>query len=429
MLAPGRSALAAALVIAATVTAAAAPAVPVVVAVDTSRSLRPADLARTRAAAGRLVDALAPGAPVALLAFDDTPAWLARPGASRSAMDAALARLKLGGRYTLLNDALFTAARALEDGGVILVITDGRDENSATTVDDVARVCAANHVRIVTAAAGRRPDTRSLRRLALVTGGRYLGRLSRVSPADLTAAVSGARDSVAAKLEKSRPQIAPTPVPATPAPPAASAARTAPGHIPGWVPWAVAAVVVVLLAVLLLARRRTPRTRRCERCGAELQPWEDTCPHCQVRDLEEAMRTQRVAAPPESEEAALDPGVFEKQPLPAGLEQTLVLKEKPVLAVKQRGRTARTYALPTDEVFAVGRAPGVNSLQIDDPTVSAQHFKIVPKDGEFYVVDLETTNGTAVNDQRVRVRRLKPGDVIRAGAVELTFKTVLNRAG
>ena len=36
----------------------------------------------------------------------------------------------------MLNDALFVASRELPDGGVILLATDGRDENSATTVEE-----------------------------------------------------------------------------------------------------------------------------------------------------------------------------------------------------------------------------------------------------------------------------------------------------
>ena len=75
----------------------------------------------------------------------------------------------------------------------------------------------------------------------------------------------------------------------------------------------------------------------------------------------------------------------------------------------------------------VGRAPDVNTLQIDDPTVSAQHFKVVPKEGEYYVVDLDTTNGTMVNHERVKVRKLRPGDIIRVGAIEFEFTTKVRR--
>jgi len=190
-------------------------------------------------------------------------------------------------------------------------------------------------------------------------------------------------------------------------------------------------LALVALAVLLVVSRRRRRTiaRRCETCGGELQPWDETCPHCEMADLEAAAGAQPVAEPTEPEAALLGPEAFAKAPFPEALESTLVLEEAPVLVVKQRGVAAKTYSLPRDKVFAVGRAPKVNSLQLDDPSVSGQHLKIVPKDDAYFVVDLETTNGTTVNDEKIRARRLASGDVIRAGRVELQFKMTVRRIG
>jgi pSer/pThr/pTyr-binding forkhead associated (FHA) protein len=97
--------------------------------------------------------------------------------------------------------------------------------------------------------------------------------------------------------------------------------------------------------------------------------------------------------------------------------------EVAVLTVHEEGREVREYTLPRDRIFAVGRAPRVNTLQVKDQTVSAQHFKIVFKDNHFYVVDLWTTNGTSVNHECVRVHPLVPGDVIRAGLSEFVFSS------
>jgi len=117
--------------------------------------------------------------------------------------------------------------------------------------------------------------------------------------------------------------------------------------------------------------------------------------------------------------------VFAKAPAPPGLERTVVLDEQAVLIVRQPGAPPRSYPLLLDKEFVVGRASEVTSLQIDDPTVSGQHFKLVPKQGELFLVDLDTTNGTLVNHDRVRTCRLKPGDTIRAGAVEFEYNVTL----
>ena len=98
-----------------------------------------------------------------------------QPPSTAEALRSALADLKPEGNYTLLNDALFTAARQLENGGIILFLTDGRDENSATTVEDVADLCRANHVRIIAIGTGRRVDEKAMRRLALLTDGASVG--------------------------------------------------------------------------------------------------------------------------------------------------------------------------------------------------------------------------------------------------------------
>ena len=54
------------------------------------------------------------------------------------------------------------------------------------------------------------------------------------------------------------------------------------------------------------------------------------------------------------------------------LEQTMVLDELPILTVRQAGKPARSYTLPRDQIFAVGRAPKVNTLAVEDPAISGQ---------------------------------------------------------
>ncbi|MEM8994284.1 MAG: hypothetical protein AAGF23_05775, partial [Acidobacteriota bacterium] len=54
---------------------------PVVIAVDTSRSLAPSALDGTKARLREVLGSLDPRTPTALLAFDDSPRWLAGPGA------------------------------------------------------------------------------------------------------------------------------------------------------------------------------------------------------------------------------------------------------------------------------------------------------------------------------------------------------------
>jgi hypothetical protein len=421
----------------------ASPPVPVVLAVDTSRSLSRSELAAAVETLRAMVRQLPPDTPVGAIEFADATRWLARPDEARDRGSAATAALEPRGSFTLLNDALFETARALSRGGVIVLASDGRDENSATTTDDVARLCGANGVRIVTVGVGRRVDERALRRLALLTEGTFVGQQPSGAATDLLIAVESARRGIAEALARA---AAPTPVAAaravmTPVP-AAPPAETG-VSLPAWIPAVlVLAVIALATAVLLWRRQRREEQRACERCGLPLAPWDESCPHCraeaeradseirEVRDRESLARavSETPGAPPPEAASPLGPELLARAPLDEPIDKTFILGEQAVLVVKEHRKVPRVVPIDPGAPLTVGRAPKVNSVSIADPTMSAQHFRIVLKEGGYYIADLETTNGTTVNGERTRVRRLQPGDHIRAGEVDFEFRVQLTPA-
>jgi pSer/pThr/pTyr-binding forkhead associated (FHA) protein len=75
----------------------------------------------------------------------------------------------------------------------------------------------------------------------------------------------------------------------------------------------------------------------------------------------------------------------------------------------------------TDELITIGRVPE-NMIVIDDPSVSGRHA-VLQLAGEVYrLKDLESTNGTRVNDIPVMETALRFGDRIRFGAVDALFE-------
>jgi pSer/pThr/pTyr-binding forkhead associated (FHA) protein len=69
----------------------------------------------------------------------------------------------------------------------------------------------------------------------------------------------------------------------------------------------------------------------------------------------------------------------------------------------------------------VGRAPE-NTIVLDDDAVSSHHAQIV-EDGELCkIVDMDSTNGTLLNDSPVKESLLQDGDVIIIGSVIMTFR-------
>lgn len=410
--------------------------VPVVVAVDTSRSLSGVELGRVAGRAGEVLRALPAGTPAGLLAFDDEPRWIVEPGATPADVAGRLSQLAPSGSFTLLHDALFAAAKALPDGGVVLLFTDGRDENSATTVEDIARRSDEQGVRILPVGVGRAIEEKALRRLALLTGGSYLGPLAGVDAAAIDAAVGEARRGVEGDgedREAAQRAAAPPPAvaaestsPASPPPPAPPVVVERRDGIPqGWFLAAAVAAVVAAAAAVVLARRRPPpfaSTASCPTCGAGLPLGSDECPACAERELHAQLAGRDAVPAAEAREVTGDTVVFERMDPEEALEKTRVLTELSVLLVRERGEEARAFLLAPGRAFAVGRTKQGNTLALPDPALSAHHFKVVPDGGRFYFVDLDTTNGSWVNGDRVRARELKSGDVIRAGQVEFELK-------
>lgn len=74
----------------------------------------------------------------------------------------------------------------------------------------------------------------------------------------------------------------------------------------------------------------------------------------------------------------------------------------------------RRYFLNKAEL-TLGRADSV-SIQVDQDSVSRAHAKIVMQPGvTTRIVDLESTNGTFVNNRRVTDEALRDGDIVRVG--------------
>ena len=74
------------------------------------------------------------------------------------------------------------------------------------------------------------------------------------------------------------------------------------------------------------------------------------------------------------------------------------------------------------DTFVIGRETAAN-VCIADASVSRRHSKIEKQDNGFLVTDLESLNGTFVNDLPVKSRILQHGDRIRIGDSQFIFLT------
>ena len=72
----------------------------------------------------------------------------------------------------------------------------------------------------------------------------------------------------------------------------------------------------------------------------------------------------------------------------------------------------------------LGRAEA-NDFQLADPSVSGRHCQVTVQDGAILVTDLNSTNGTFIDQQPIREAAIRPGQTLRLG--QLTF--LLQSAG
>jgi predicted component of type VI protein secretion system len=87
------------------------------------------------------------------------------------------------------------------------------------------------------------------------------------------------------------------------------------------------------------------------------------------------------------------------------------------LVILNQGMTGRTFDLNVERT-TVGRVED-NTFQIGDPSVSSHHAEILLQGTELLIKDLNSTNGTFINGEKITEASLKPGQVLRFGQVEL----------
>jgi Protein of unknown function (DUF3662)/FHA domain len=90
------------------------------------------------------------------------------------------------------------------------------------------------------------------------------------------------------------------------------------------------------------------------------------------------------------------------------------------LILVQGGQPIRTWPLATAEI-SIGRAEQ-SDIPLADPGVSRSHARVVREGDDFIVEDLRSTNGTEVNGQPIRRRRLANGDMLKLASSTLQFR-------
>jgi pSer/pThr/pTyr-binding forkhead associated (FHA) protein len=80
----------------------------------------------------------------------------------------------------------------------------------------------------------------------------------------------------------------------------------------------------------------------------------------------------------------------------------------------------RTYELNVEKT-TVGRVED-NAFQIAEGSVSSHHAEIILRGNDVVIKDLNSTNGTYINGEKITESVLKPGQTLKMGSVEMRLE-------
>jgi pSer/pThr/pTyr-binding forkhead associated (FHA) protein len=91
------------------------------------------------------------------------------------------------------------------------------------------------------------------------------------------------------------------------------------------------------------------------------------------------------------------------------------------LVILSQGMTGRSHELKVDKT-TIGRVDD-NTFPIAESSVSSHHCEILLRGNDVVVNDLNSTNGTFINGDKITGEAvLKPGQILRLGQVELRLE-------
>ena len=114
-----------------------------------------------------------------------------------------------------------------------------------------------------------------------------------------------------------------------------------------------------------------------------------------------------------------DDGATQKPPpLPGSARRPRNQREsRPQLSLLFNGQR---YQVESDR-FIIGRGSQQTDLTIRDGNISRQHCAVIYRGGNYFIKDLESTNGIEYNGQQVEHKRIEEGDIFYLCDYELRF--------
>jgi hypothetical protein len=220
--------------------------------------------------------------------------------------------------------------------------------------------------------------------------------------------------------------------------------------------FSIAGAVIAIAAAIGYAVSRSRVAAICPVCGQPQDPTWTQCPYHSapppVVPIPAPVPIANAGAPgyvpSDPLGATMSPTSSARETMIAGREQqsvhspdsanrargTVILNREPdskplALLIIKSGPYANTTLSLNAGVSTIGRDGRVNEHPIDDSSVSERHLSIRYADGKFTATDLDSSNGTFINGQRIDKQTLQSNDIVRIGTTEMVFVQVGDAPG
>ena len=421
--------------------------VAAVVAVDVSGSMAGSPLKIIRDSLYRFVSDARSQDSVGVLTIADDAQWDVPFGSDPGTLKARLQNLHARGTQTRLYDGLLTAIGTFgpeqPQRRVLTLISDGHDEGSRASLQQVLQMAREHHIAIDTIGLSRGSQAffSVLKTLALQNGGSFHQVASDAELQNLIAhGMSGLKAQPVAVFDlpitkadgrlhhlavqwRGGAQTAGA-IDFT-APKATGPVPFVKDHLPlslAVIALACGALVAGLMAERNRRRRRRARAVFAPALGAASHPAAAFRPRTETSfedgpgnsDAKVRRRDSTQAAPP------VTGGVAAGSRAGRATELAGVLLPADGVVAQLQATTGtlagQAFPVPRGE-FRIGAAPGNHLGLADDPTVSGRHATLVYQEPILILEDLQSTNGTRVNGELLRGARrpLRVGDEIQIG--------------
>lgn len=154
--------------------------------------------------------------------------------------------------------------------------------------------------------------------------------------------------------------------------------------------------------------------------GHQIEDNWEVCPYCQRTGYQPGAPAITVGTILESD-ALATAGAGRRTALLTDQRKPPVVGWFVALTGQQKGEDFRIREGPN----TIGSAPDAD-IVLRDPAIAGKHASLRYKDHKFTITDLDSTNGTFLNDRSDSIAReeLKDNDLIRIGEVTLKFKSL-----